>query len=418
MSNQADPSRGRRPTGRHATEDNLANAEPSQASLQAVAAEAARDAGLADAELLGDFLATVLAVAAARRRLNDSELRACTQAGARAAAAGTAARAAVDLYLSAAWRLWRDGPPAVDPSDPREAALWVLRAADDGVAALIEGFQLARADLVRLEEATRHQVVDALLAGGRQALEASATAEELGLPIAGPLVVVLASSSPRIDGPATARLPAAVETALRGRLADASPLVVFRDSRLLTIAAAPNRRAGIDVADAIADVLRDALGPYGSAGTDWLVAVSNLRVGPVAVRASRAEAEESLYLARRAGIAGPVVTADELGVYRVLLRDRDAARQFVEATLSGLLEARGGPHDLLATLEAFYTCGGNATATASRLHLSVRAVTYRLHRAAELIGRDPHDAEARLTLHAAVTAAQLLGWPDDAEPLP
>jgi len=52
-----------------------------------------------------------------------------------------------------------------------------------------------------------------------------------------------------------------------------------------------------------------------------------------------------------------------------------------------------------------------ATHTAARLHLSVRAVTYRLARVADLLGRDPSDPADRLTLHAAVTAARLLDWP-------
>jgi DNA-binding PucR family transcriptional regulator len=60
-----------------------------------------------------------------------------------------------------------------------------------------------------------------------------------------------------------------------------------------------------------------------------------------------------------------------------------------------------------------------ATETAARLHLSVRAVTYRLSRIADLIGRDPTDPAQRLQLQAAVTAADLLGWPgagDASEP--
>ena len=49
--------------------------------------------------------------------------------------------------------------------------------------------------------------------------------------------------------------------------------------------------------------------------------------------------------------------------------------------------------------------------TARRLHLSVRAVTYRLDRVEALTGYDPTDPAQRFTIHAAVLGAKLLGWP-------
>ncbi len=58
------------------------------------------------------------------------------------------------------------GLPAGTAQKVRAAALAVLRAADDGVAALCEGFQLARNDLARRQEAERREVFEALLAGG------------------------------------------------------------------------------------------------------------------------------------------------------------------------------------------------------------------------------------------------------------
>ena len=74
----------------------------------------------------------------------------------------------------------------------------------------------------------------------------------------------------------------------------------------------------------------------------------------------------------------PVIHAEQLLIYRVL----------------GLLRHRR-----------------RTTATARRLHLSVRAVTYRLERVATLTGYDPTDPAQRFTVHAAVLGARLLGWP-------
>ena len=56
--------------------------------------------------------------------------------------------------------------------------------------------------------------------------------------------------------------------------------------------------------------------------------------------------------------------------------------------------------------------GGVATEAAARLHLSVRAVTYRLARVKDLTGYNPVDPSDRFTVHAAVLGARLLGWPE------
>ena len=77
--------------------------------LERVSQAAARDAGGIDPLLLGGFLPAVMAATAVRRRLRRRELAACAAAGRRAAIEGIALRALVDLYLSAGWRLWRDG---------------------------------------------------------------------------------------------------------------------------------------------------------------------------------------------------------------------------------------------------------------------------------------------------------------------
>jgi sugar diacid utilization regulator len=45
------------------------------------------------------------------------------------------------------------------------------------------------------------------------------------------------------------------------------------------------------------------------------------------------------------------------------------------------------------------------------LHLSVRAVTYRLDRVRSLTGRDPGDPEDRFVLEVALRGALVLDWP-------
>ena len=121
--------------------------------LDRIALEAAREAGDIDPALLGDFVGQVAAAVAGGTRLGRRELARYGDAGRRAAGEGVALRALVDLYLSAAWRMWRHLPEvinaAADPAAVVRAGEVMLRAADDAVAVLTEGYQLARRDLVR-----------------------------------------------------------------------------------------------------------------------------------------------------------------------------------------------------------------------------------------------------------------------------
>ncbi len=395
-------------------------------ALERIAAAAAGDAGGIDPALLGGFLLAVVAATAAGRRLRRRELEACAASGRRAAVRGVALRALVDLYLSAAWRLWRDAPEVADgdAGRVRDAALAVLRAADDGVAALVEGFQLARADVIRLQESVKHDVMEALLAGGQQAIEATGPAADIGLTLSGPVAVLVVRRPAGFGGPDTAAVPGRLERALQGRHGDAQPLVLIRSGDLVCVFAAPDPAAVQSVRDAVTrelDVHPAGRGPaYGAggaatAGRDrarvWRGAVSSPRIGASAVRTSHDEARYALDLADRLALEQPVVDARDLTIYRVLLQDLPAVHDLVRSTLTPLTRARGGAAHLVETLDAYYATGCVATETAARLNLSVRAVTYRLARVAELIGRDPSDPAERLTLHAAVTAARLLDWP-------
>lgn len=413
--------------------------------LERIAAAAAGDAGGIDPALLGGFLPAVVAATAAGRRLRRRELEACAASGRRAAVRGVALRALVDLYLSAAWRLWRDAPEVADgdAGRVRDAALAVLRAADDGVAALVEGFQLARADVIRLQESVKHDVMESLLAGGQQAIEATGPAAEIGLTLSGPVAVLVVRRPAGFGGPDTAAVPGRLERALQGRHGDAQPLVLIRSGELVCVFAAPDPAAVQSVRDAVtreldvqprsgrgpalgagrqapgagspaAGVGSPAAGPAGAGrdrGRVWRGAVSSPRIGASAVRTSHDEARYALDLADRLALEQPVVDARDLTIYRVLLQDLPAVHDLVRSTLTPLTRARGGAGHLVETLDAYYATGCVATETAARLNLSVRAVTYRLARVAELIGRDPSDPAERLTLHAAVTAARLLDWP-------
>jgi DNA-binding PucR family transcriptional regulator len=95
----------------------------------------------------------------------------------------------------------------------------------------------------------------------------------------------------------------------------------------------------------------------------------------------------------------------------VLLRDHEAISDLVETLLAPLTTARGGAQPMLDTLDAFFSNGSNTAATARQLHLSVRAVTYRLDRIRELTGLNPAGQGDQFSLHVAVLGAKLLNWP-------
>jgi sugar diacid utilization regulator len=383
--------------------------------LAAIAAAASREAGGVPVGLLGDYLPATAEAATSGRRLTAAELSGYGRSGEQAALAGVALRGLVDLFLSATWRLWRELPAGTSPAAVRAAGLAVLRAADDAVAAAAEGFERALLTVARREEAERREFFDDLLSGRGGVGDLIVRGEQLGLRLAGPHQVVVAGSAP----PGTALNPAGVEVdAVVADAAAPSPaLVATRGGRIVAITGAADGREADRVAQALARLL-----PQAPAGTGpetslpWRIVVGRPYPGPSGVVRSYEEAAEALDVAERLGLPEPVASAEDLLVYQVLLRDRTAITDLVRTVLMPLGAARGGAAPLLATLAAYFARGGVAAAAARDLHLSVRAVPYRLARVRDLTGRDPARAADALTLQVAVIGARLLDWP--ATPLP
>ncbi|KZF14762.1 PucR family transcriptional regulator, partial [Rhodococcus sp. EPR-134] len=325
-----------------------------------------------------------------------------------------------DLYLSSAWRLWRELPAVIaaqsDPNAVVAAGEVMLRAVDDAVAELAEGFQLARRSLVRSQVSARREFVDDLLTGGADVVGLLDRASGFGLHLSGPhaVAVVTAAREFTDDNP----LVRAVERAVLGSKGDADALVASKSGKLVVVFAAPDR----DAVDHVLAGIRSALGP----GTDddgrvqlqrrpldgtWQIAVGRPRTTASGVVASYREALDALDLAQRLSLTAPIIDARDLLVYRVLVNDRPAVTDLIHTLLTPLLEARGGAGPMIDTLLAYFSAGGNTAKTARDLHLSVRAVTYRLDRIRELTGQNVNDPNDSFALHAAVLGAKLLDWP-------
>jgi len=146
------------------------------------------------------------------------------------------------------------------------------------------------------------------------------------------------------------------------------------------------------------------------------VASGRAHPGAYGIPRSYEEAREALLLADRLDLDADVVDARDLLVYRVLGRDQAAIVDLVRDVLGPLEQVRGGAGVLLETLLAYFDAGDVATEAARRLHVSVRTVTYRLARVAELTGHRVSDPEQGFSLQVAVRGARLLEWP--ARPLP
>jgi sugar diacid utilization regulator len=337
------------------------------------------------------------------RRLARDELDSRRVLGATAAEHNVPLRALVDLYLSANWLTWRQ-LPAVATADGKTVhavAETILRAADDAIVALAEGYDQAQRHLMRQEEAQRREFIDDLLYGRSDLGRLAERAERFGLRLTGHHIVTVAQAERTFtDGdPATRR----VESNLMARFGPRNVLVTTKEGILICVAPATVVEMPREFTRQVESVL--------GAGQRWYVAVGRQHAGPSGVVRSYEEARATLELAASLGLTARLVDATDLLVFQVLLRDRAAITDLVATVLGPLKQARGGAQPFIDTLAAFFASNGIITAAARQLYLSVRAVTYRLNRIKQLTGHDITEPTQRFTLEAAVLGARLLNWP-------
>jgi sugar diacid utilization regulator len=375
--------------------------------LDAVADVAAAEAG-APVELLGQYLWVLADAAVHGRRPDRDDLALVAIYGRRAAMEGVTPGQAVNLYLSAARRLWRELPAVVRSSDSQvvqAAADAVLHVVGEAVAMFVDGYQDERRESIRREESLRREFIDDLLRGDADVAALVERAEPFGLDLTRPHQVALAASRETVrDLDLAAR---SVERSVVSRFGDREVLVATKEN-LLVVLVPPD--LGDHRSDDVGVTIREELSP-GRSQEPWRVTVGRAYAGAYGIARSYEEAREAMHLADRLGLNASVIYARDLLVYRVLGRDQAAMIDLVQAVLSPLTEARGGAEPLLETLQAYFAVGSVATEAARRLHLSVRAVTYRLHRVRQLTGYDATDPEQAFAVHAAVLGARLLGWP-------
>jgi hypothetical protein len=219
--------------------------------LAVVARTAAADAD-APIELLGEYLNILADAALSGRRPEKRVLAAVRRLGQRAAEQGVDANQAVDLYLSAAWRLWQEIPMIVrsrDRDKVRAAAEAVLRVINDAVEVLVEGHQAARRQMIRQEESARREFVDDLLRGDTDVSRLVERAEPFGLDLGQSHQVLLAAP---VRSPASVdKAVVVMERAIVERFGDRDVMIASKDDLLvmkLDITTPPDAQATVQAA--------------------------------------------------------------------------------------------------------------------------------------------------------------------------
>jgi sugar diacid utilization regulator len=368
-------------------------------------------------EFLAGYLPMLVDAATIGRAPKRAEIDAVRLQGRRAAESGVPVGRGVDLYLSAARRVWAELPAIVrqrDRNAVRAAAEAVLQVLDEAVAAFADGHAEAGRELIRKEESVRRYLVDDLLRGDAHLSELVERAEPFGLDLTRAHQVALAQPGQRL--PSIAAATSALERVVLDRFGDRDVLVATKEGLVVVIAlaevtGAPDTSMGLATTGSLGKTVHSELSRL-RRGSPWRVAIGRAHPGAYGIARSYEEAREGLTMAARMHLDSPIVETRDLLTYRVLARDQPALNDLVYSVLHPLRQARGGAGPLVETLAAYFDCGCVATAAAARLHLSVRAVTYRLDRVRSLTGFDPLDPAHRYTLQTAVLGAKLLDWPE------
>jgi sugar diacid utilization regulator len=357
-------------------------------------------------ELVAGYLSLLTDCLATGRRPRRGELDALRATGARAAEQSLPVQALVDAHLRVATLGWaaltrrKDG--AVVELSAGSAAMDTVRRT---ISALLDGYASAEQLAYDRDESHRRAFVDDILHGRADLGRLADRAERLGVRLATFHVVAVVRP---LEPPFPPTLAHQIDRGMSDRFGSHNVLVAERNDHLVCIAAS----GLVGIPGELSHLLVAALG----AGVRWRIALGRSHAGPGGVVQSYEEALDALDLAHELGYTVPVLKADDLLVFRVLLRDRDAMVDLVDTVLGPLRNARGGPEPLLETLTALFEHQGNITGTARQLHLSARAVAYRLERVEQLTGYSPTEPTQRFTLEAAVLGARLLRWPNPTPP--
>jgi len=215
---------------------------------------------------------------------------------------------------------------------------------DDAVARMAEGYAEARRQMARWEETLRHEFIEDLLRGDADVGRLVERAEPFGLDMARPHQVALAAPTGHLDH-ATPAI-SSLEHAIVRRVGDRDVLVVTKDGWIVVVAPADTDLPGPrGDRNTLGELMLAALNRT-TRGRPWRVTVGRPYPGSYGIARSYEEAREGLTMAVRLHLDTPLIRAEQLLIYRVLLRDQPAIVDLVQSVLGKLVHARGGaePH--------------------------------------------------------------------------
>jgi DNA-binding PucR family transcriptional regulator len=137
--------------------------------------------------------------------------------------------------------------------------------------------------------------------------------------------------------------------------------------------------------------------------------------GVAGFRQTHREATAALSLMQNLDGMGPIVTYEEIDLVSLLLADRKRALEFVRRELGSLAAMTDQARDLRQTLLIYLDEESSPHASAARMHVARNTISYRVHRAEELMQRQITDR--RHQLHSALLMASVLGDLTEDDPL-
>lgn len=368
------------------------------------------------APFLRIFLFALVDAATTGRRLTRDEHDHCRRLGQETARSGVPQSQVINLFIRAGTVVWPELPSLVRLEQRRpqcnsgvvEVGTAVLRLIDGAITAVHDGYAEAQRYCAGLEKISRRKFESDLLDPLANVNALLQNAELFGLLLAAPHTVAVISGNQPLERPK--RIIAVIEATVRSRFRCQNLMVFPRNGSLLVVfTMIRNQSRAQLLGDALSGVMNDVLRTESGNG-GWRIAIGRPHAGARGVLRSYRDATDALHLAGRLKLDDAVIDAERLLVYRVLLRDESAMYELIDSVLAPLRDAHHGPEPLLETLDAYFSSGMVVAEAARQLHLSVRAVSYRIARVRALTGYDVNIPSDRIALQIAVTGAGLLGW--------
>jgi purine catabolism regulator len=181
-----------------------------------------------------------------------------------------------------------------------------------------------------------------------------------------------------------------------------------RDEGILFFWPVENPKSGREVKGIAGEFVEQIQGRHPKARL--VIGIGRPGVGPANWLQSQQQARESWRLGKEWETA-PVTYFGDLGLYQLLtgLSTNPEAARFYRKTLGKLISHDGNKNsELVQTLDAFFACHGNLSATAMRLHIHRNTLTYRLEQIANITQLDLDDPDARFSLQLALKLRPVL----------